>query len=268
MAVGGEAGSRDGADIAQAEDSDLHAAVGLCGEYPRDVWRHTSRRAGGRPSDTRRAALISGGCSLAALVGEGHTRPEGFARSESRRVVLPWSGKGETPARIADQETWSEGAGSPSLEGSGGVPGGFSRDQPARRASATAASWELTPSFCRIDLICERTVETATKAPVAMSSAQCPSMSSARTTRSRSVRAAKSSRRSGADGHRPVHGQIGGVPRRSLREETPRKRRAIVRKSCSKGSCLSMSPTVSGIQPCIRPIAVVRGVDHANLDAH
>src|SRR5580704_14781329 len=44
--------------------------------------------------------------------------------------------------------------------------------QPARRASATAANCELTPSLRRIDLICERTVEIDTYAVFAISSAQ------------------------------------------------------------------------------------------------
>ena len=82
-----------------------------------------------------------------------------------------------------------------------GVPR-VSGDHPTRRANATAASCELTPSFWRIDLICERIVEMDKNAAFAISSAQWPSINSARTTFSRLVSAAKSC--SPGSGHGPV----------------------------------------------------------------
>ena len=55
-------------------------------------------------------------------------------------------------------------------------------------ASATAATCELTPSFWRIDLICDRTVDMATHDSFAISSADRPLMISPRTSPSRRVR--------------------------------------------------------------------------------
>ncbi len=54
---------------------------------------------------------------------------------------------------------------------------------------ATAASCDRTPSFCNTERICERTVDSATKCPRAISSAVRPSESAARTRASRWVSA-------------------------------------------------------------------------------
>ncbi len=69
------------------------------------------------------------------------------------------------------------------------APAVASRGSSARcvSASATAANCERTPSFCRIDRICERTVVSATKWALAISSALRPCVSAASTSASRCV---------------------------------------------------------------------------------
>src|SRR5207302_58318 len=60
-----------------------------------------------------------------------------------------------------------------------------STNQPPWRASATAATWEVTPSFMRMDRICVRTVASETYDALAMVAACWPSTIWRRTSRSR-----------------------------------------------------------------------------------
>ncbi len=129
------------------------------------------------------------------------------------------------------------------VDGLGGCFGAQSKDQSARRARATAANWELTPSFWSMALICERTVEIDTNAARAISSAQWPSMSSAKTLCSRSVRTAKgcswgSCRPSSAE---RVHAREAGDFCALFRIRVVRRRRLTVMNSSSNRTLLSIS---------------------------
>ena len=162
MTIRGKTGRGDGADIAEAEDSDSHAAKGDRASKPQwdDFIRQTSGGTALRYTAAYPRWLLSARVTQARL---GKSR---LSVDQEARLRRAFAGLG--------------------------VASSLSGDHPTRRANATAASCELTPSFWRIDLICERIVEMDKNAAFAISSAQWPSINSARTTFSRLVSAAKS----------------------------------------------------------------------------
>ena len=148
VTVRGQAGGGDGTDISKPEDGDFHAVGrrGSAGGAWCDGVMHKMSRAA---SLKYTSAAISW--------------PRSCHGGRRRRHPLTFG-----------QEAWRRRP----FEGFGGITGRASSDHPARRAIATAASWEFTPSLSKMALICDRTVEIDTKAAFAMSSAQLPSMSS------------------------------------------------------------------------------------------
>ena len=88
VAVGGKAGSRDGADIAQAEDRDFHMAA-VCGGVNPQMYDAIPERAGRRPSDTPLTPPPKVFASQAVPFGEGDTGPTPIRRLDG--AGCPWA---------------------------------------------------------------------------------------------------------------------------------------------------------------------------------